>query len=282
MGLESGNVFDGLRYLLRLSRPRFWLYLAGPAVLGAVLGGNSVDDLLSPTPAFLVLYFLIPANVMLYGVNDYFDRGIDEENPKKEAKESVYRRSRWVDAVVGVSLLVTVGLTVALGSPVMAAFVFLSVGYSAPPLRFKTKPFLDSLSNGLYILPFVVSHVAVAGEYPPALTVAGGWLWTMAMHTFSAIPDIQPDRRAGIRTTATFLGRRRTYVYCTAVWLLSAVTVGVWNSRLGGVILVYPVLSTAFYVSNLTDSEAYWYYPYINSLVGMVLTLAGLLRLPDV
>jgi hypothetical protein len=35
------------------------------------------------------------------------------------------------------------------------------VEYSAPPLRFKTTPFLDSLSNGLYILPGVVAYAAI-------------------------------------------------------------------------------------------------------------------------
>lgn len=268
-----------LKYLLKLSRPRFWLYLAGPAILGLVLGADSLNQLYTFENILLFLYFLIPANIMLYGVNDYFDRDIDEKNPKKEDKEEKYRDNTFTDLSISISMALAIPLTLMLPKevfPVMISFLALSIGYSAPPLRFKTRPFLDSLSNGLYILPLVVSYAAVTQSFPPVAVVAAGWLWTMAMHTYSAIPDIEPDRKAGIETTATFLGREKTYIYCTAVWAFSATVIGFWNMWTGFLIGAYPVLCTAFYFSGLEDSEAYWYYPYINAFIGMVLTILGL------
>jgi 4-hydroxybenzoate polyprenyltransferase len=101
----------------------------------------------------------------------------------------------------------------------------------------------------------------------------------MAMHTFSAVPDIEPDRKAGIETTATFLGREKTYAYCGILWMVSGLLVSLWNLYAGFLILVYPVLATSFFLSDLSDSEAYWYYPYINAFIGMVLTMAGLYTL---
>jgi 4-hydroxybenzoate polyprenyltransferase len=273
---------DKLKYILKLSRPRFWLYLGGPAILGLVLGATSVEGLLTLENLLLFLYFLVPANIMLYGINDYFDRDIDEENPKKEDKEEKYRGGLFTDSVIGLSTALSIPVALFLPQkalPVMVFFLLLSIAYSAPPLRFKARPFLDSLSNGLYILPFVLTYIYSTKSFPPVLPVAGGWAWTMAMHTFSAVPDIEPDRKAGIETTATFLGREKTYAYCGFFWTVSGLLVSLWNLYAGFLILVYPVLATGFYLSDLSDSEAYWYYPYINAFIGMVLTMAGLYTL---
>ncbi|MEF8856630.1 MAG: prenyltransferase, partial [Haloplanus sp.] len=181
------------RYLLKLSRPRFWLYLAGPVAVGVVYAAASTADLFTPTTLTLFVYFLLPANVLLYGVNDVFDADVDAENPKKEDREVRYSGDRLVPAAVLASallVLVPVALAPPLAWPWLAGFLALGVAYSAPPLRLKTRPPLDSLSNGLYILPGAAAYAAVAGAQPPLLAVTGGWLWTMAMHTFSAIPDI--------------------------------------------------------------------------------------------
>jgi len=98
----------------------------------------------------------------------------------------------------------------------------------------------------------------------------------MAMHTFSAIPDIDPDRRAGIRTTATLFGERTTYGYCTVVWGLAAVAFGLLDPRLGAVFAVYPVLVAAIGLSSVRVDRAYWWYPVINTAVGAVLTMGKL------
>ncbi|WP_020222714.1 prenyltransferase, partial [Halarchaeum acidiphilum] len=195
---------------LRRSRPRFWLYLAGPALVGVAYAADGVGDLLSLPVLALVAYFLVPANVYLYGVNDVYDAKADAENPKKSEREVRYRGERGVVALVALSGLLGLALAAWLpgAAPWILGFLVLGWAYSAPP-RLKTKPPLDSLSNGLYVLPGVAAYAAVAGSLPPLLAVLGGWVWTMAMHTFSAIPDVEPDRRAGLRTTATVLGARR-------------------------------------------------------------------------
>jgi 4-hydroxybenzoate polyprenyltransferase len=269
-------------YLLRLSRPRFWFYLAGPVVVGVVYAVDGLSDLFSPLALALFAYFLVPANVFLYGVNDVFDADIDEANPKKDNREVRYTGDRTVFAAVLVSGLLAVGFAPILPSAALAAlalFFFLSVEYSAPPLRFKTTPLLDSLSNGLYVLPGVVAYTAIAGDLPPLLAVVGGWLWTMGMHTFSAIPDIEPDRKSGIRTTATALGERRTYGYCALCWLAAAVSFGFVHVFFALLLLAYPVLVFAIARSSIDVERAYWWYPAVNTLVGMVLTLGGLWRL---
>jgi 4-hydroxybenzoate polyprenyltransferase len=276
--LPSDSTTGG--YLFWLSRPRFWLYLAGPALVGAIYAAGSVSALVSPLVAVLIGYFLVPANVFLYGVNDIFDREVDEENRKKEEGPEVrFQGSTVVVAAVVLSGVLAVGFVPVLpveGQVALGAFLFLAVEYSAPPLRFKTTPLLDSVSNGLYLLPAVVAYAAVANAVPPELAVAGGWLWTMAMHTFSAIPDIEPDREAGIRTTATVLGETRTYAYCGVVWLLAAGTFAIVHPLLGAVLAVYPVFVTGVALTSVSADRAYWWFPALNTVVGMTLSLGGL------
>ncbi len=269
-------------YLLRVSRPRFWLYLAGPALVGAVFATRETAALFTPLTVALALYFLVPANVFLYGINDIFDADVDAENPKKAEKEVRYRGDRAVLAAVLAGGALGLAFFPALPTEAvvaMVAFLVLATEYSAPPLRFKTVPFFDSLSNGLYVLPGVVAYATVAGSFPPALAVAGAWLWTMAMHTFSAIPDIEPDRAAGIQTTATVLGERRTYAYCGAVWAAAAAVFALVHPLWGGLLAVYPVFTAGVALTDVSVDRAYWWFPVLNTVVGALLTMGGLWRI---
>jgi 4-hydroxybenzoate polyprenyltransferase len=265
--------------LLVRSRPRFWLYLAGPALVGLAYGAESVGDLTSPAAIALVAYFLIPANLFLYGVNDVFDAEADAENPRKAGRERRYRGDDPTPVAAAVGAGLGLVLLVALppaGRPWVAGFLLLGAAYSAPPLRLKGRPPLDSVSNGLYVLPGGAAYATLAGAAPPALALLGGWLWTMGMHTFSAVPDVAPDRRAGVRTTATALGRRGALGYCLVCWLLAAAAFGALDWRAGGLLLGYPVAILAVEGLSIPVERAYWWFPAANAVVGALLTLGGL------
>jgi 4-hydroxybenzoate polyprenyltransferase len=272
-----------LGYLFWLSRPRFWLYLAGPVVVGIVYAADTTAEFFSPLSVALFVYFLLPANLFLYGINDVFDADVDQYNPKKEedGREVRYEGDWVVPAVVLLSGALGAAFVPILypeGIYTLGAFYLLATEYSAPPLRFKTKPFLDSLSNGLYILPGVLAYAALAGELPPAPAIAGGWLWTMAMHTFSAIPDIEPDRTAGIQTTATVLGERGALAYCACCWALAAVVMALVHPFLGAVFVAYPIFVGGIVGADVAIDRAYWWFPIVNTLAGMILTMGGIWR----
>jgi 4-hydroxybenzoate polyprenyltransferase len=176
-------------------------------------------------------------------------------------------------AGLGLALL---ALVPASAAPWLLGFLLLGAAYSAPPLRLKTRPPLDSISNGLYVLPGAAAYAAVAGTAPPALAVLGGWLWAMAMHTFSAIPDVEPDRRAGIETTATRLGPTLAAAYCGVIWLLAAAVFALLDGRLGLLFLAYPALLAVLELGDVDVDRAYWWYPAVNTLAGAAFTLGGL------
>jgi 4-hydroxybenzoate polyprenyltransferase len=97
------------------------------------------------------------------------------------------------------------------------------------------------------------------------------------MHTFSAIPDIEPDRRAGIRTTATVLGEPGTLAYCAIVWTTAAGLVGLGEPLASLAFLAYPFLAAGVGLSSIPVEDAYWTFPAINALAGAGLTIGGLL-----
>ena len=280
-GPDRSGLVGRLRYLLVLSRPRFWLYLAGPVAVGVTYGIGDVSELFTPVTISLAGYFLVPANVFLYGINDLFDADVDELNPKKDNRETRWQGDRLTVTAVGLAAglgVATFAITPRIAWPYLAGFLVLSAGYSAPPLRFKTTPLVDSVSNGLYVLPGAAAYATVAGTQPPLAALAGAWLWTMGMHTFSAIPDIEPDRAAGIRTTATVLGAPRTYLYCLACWAAAAVAFAVVDVRLGLLLGVYPVFVTWVARSAVSVDRAYWWFPALNTAVGTLLAMGGLWR----
>ena len=278
---RTATATDHLRYLLVLSRPRFWLYLAGPVAVGVTYGISDVSELFTPVTLALAAYFLVPANVFLYGVNDIFDADIDALTPKKEDREARWQGDRLVLLAVLASAaggVATFAITPRVAWPYLAGFLLLGAAYSAPPIRFKTTPFADSVSNGLYVLPGAAAYATVAGAHPPGAALVGAWLWTMGMHTFSAIPDIEPDRAAGIRTTATVLGERRTYAYCFAAWVAAAVAFVAVDLRLGALLGAYPVFVAWVAVSSIDVDRAYWWFPALNTVVGTLMAMGGLWR----
>lgn len=76
------------------------------------------------------------------------------------------------------------------------AFIVLGVGYSLKPLRFKSIPFLDSISNSFYIFPGVIGYMLAGGEILNRYAILGACARAMAMHAYSAVPDIEADKKA--------------------------------------------------------------------------------------
>ena len=270
----------GLAY--RVSRPRFWFYLLGPYTVGCIWGADGYLDLLKPWFFAYFFFFMFPANVLLYGVNDLWDQETDELNPKKEGKEhrvkpgerKALRRLVW--AAVGLSLLLTVFQRGIVERLILLGFILLSYYYSAEPIRFKQRPFLDSASNILYALPGVFSYYLTSGTLPPTPVLAAAFMHTFSMHLFSAVPDIAYDTETGIRTTAVVLGRRLSLALCLVLWSgLAAYTLQLGQGNpLSLLPLTYPLMTVALIVLDKAVDSVYWFYPYINVGFGCLLFLS--------
>lgn len=155
-----------LRALFVSSRPLSWVNTAYPFAAAYLLTTREIDL------AFVLgtLYFLIPYNLAMYGINDVFDYESDLRNPRKGGVEGAVldrgeHRATLIAAVVtNVPFLIALVL---LGSPVswlvLAISVFAVIAYSAPGLRFKERPFVDSLTSATHFVSPAVYGIALAG-----------------------------------------------------------------------------------------------------------------------
>ena len=267
-----------LLIILKISRPRFWLYTAGPFWVGAIAGSSSWQVILQPLLLLQLVYFVLPANIMLYGVNDLFDSETDRLNKKKKEREHLLKTEQIFFLALLVGASTVMGLLLAFVSPQASrhwwlAFLVLSWLYSAAPIRFKSRPFLDFLSNILYVAPAGISYSYMTGHNLPLVVLLTAWLWVCAMHLFSAIPDIQADRKAEIKTTAVVLGKNYSLLLCFLFWTSFCLIVfyqqWFWPASL--FCIIYPGLIIYSWFRPSKIEKIYWLFPYINGLIGFCL-----------
>ena len=263
--------------IVRISRPRFWLYLFGTYLLGLAAGAASTADFLRADSILFGLYFLLPANLLVYGINDIFDFETDRLNPKKAEYEMLVRPEShkllaiWV-IVLNLPFLVAAFFIAYPAFVPLAAFLILSIFYSAPPVRAKAIPIVDSLFNILYVFPAAFAYQMLTGNFPPAIVMISGGAWTAAMHAYSAIPDIDADRSAGLSTIATLLGKTGTLVFCFVMYIAAAACAFPYLGSVAvmvGLIYIGMILVTYFREDSLF--KIYSRFPILNAGVGLAL-----------
>jgi 4-hydroxybenzoate polyprenyltransferase len=203
----------------------------------------------------------------MYGINDVFDYESDLRNPRKGGVEGAvlapafHRPTLIAAAVTTVPFLVVLVLLGGWVSwVVLAISVFAVIAYSAPVLRFKERPVLDSITSSTHFVSPAVYGVALAGVAPrgsAVLLLAAFFSWGMASHAFGAVQDIPADREAGIASVATVFGARPTVVGSAVLYLLAGVLAGVsgWPTQLAGLLAIpYVVMVLPF--ATITDATA--------------------------
>jgi len=265
--------------ILKISRPRFWLYELGTYAIGVAAGFLFLQELDLLNILIFGFYFLFPANLLIYGINDIFDYETDKLNPKKNSYEELVDPEQHKKIYKQILLFnipfIVYGLFVLNFETFIWLFLFLffATFYSAKPIRAKTKPFLDSFfSAGHYIATGIFGYILIGGDSIPWTALIAGMLWAISMHAYSAIPDITSDLSSGIKTIATKFGIRNTIVLCTFFYISAFVLAGTYLG-LWAYVLLTPYLAFMF-ISYKAETEekifkVYKYFPILNALVGM-------------
>jgi 4-hydroxybenzoate polyprenyltransferase len=211
--------------LVTISRPVLWVNTVGTTALAMWLAG----DLWRWDVVPFLLWATLPFNLLIYGVNDIFDQDTDALNTRKgglEGARIAASESRLILAAIAltnVPFIVYFCVTLPLDSLAwVLAYIVIFVQYSAPPLRFKAKFYLDALSNAAYAFPLVFIPLAW-GEAPVWGAAIGLMAWSIAKHTFDAVQDIDEDRASGIVTTAVKEGPHRAALWSAIWWGMSTV-----------------------------------------------------------
>jgi 4-hydroxybenzoate polyprenyltransferase len=252
-----------LRALFVSSRPLSWVNTAFPFAAAYFVTSGSLG------PTFIVgtIYFLIPYNLAMYGINDVFDYESDLRNPRKGGVEGAVLDRRMhrptLIAVVVTNIPFLVYLVIvgsSLSWLVLAISLFAVVAYSAPGLRFKERPVLDSATSSIhFVSPAVYGLVLAGATFTPQLWFLLGafFLWGVASHAFGAVQDVIADRGGGIASIATIAGARATvrlsvigYLVAGALLLFTS-----WPGPLAAVLALPYAISCAPYW-NVTDADA--------------------------
>ena len=265
--------------LLQISRPRFWIYLLGPYLIGSVIVFDPMQIIWQWQFWLGFIYFTLPANLLIYGINDIFDYETDKLNPKKQHYEALVTPTEytlvwtWIGAT-NIPLILALYWINPLTLFGWIGFIILGVQYSAWPIRAKAKPLLDSIFNILYIFPGIIGYALLANKLNLdwRLLLSAG-LWTMAMHTYSAIPDIEADRVSHTPTIATVLGAKLTLIYCFFCYALAGILLAQFSTLLGIMIAIVYGFMIGFSWSDNTAKifKLYTYFPILNTIVGFIL-----------
>ncbi|GAA1162299.1 prenyltransferase [Microbacterium oxydans] len=259
----SNGIARDIAQIVLSSRPISWINTAFPFAAAYLLSTRDIDL----TLVLGTLYFLIPYNLAMYGINDVFDYASDLANPRKGGIEGallaprIHRATLWAAAATNIPFLVYL---VIVGNPASTAWlavsVFAVIAYSAPFLRFKERPFLDSVTSSTHFVSPAIVGLALAGASATTgtvVTLGAFFLWGMAAHAFGAVQDIGPDRAGGISSIATVIGARATVRLSLALWVIAGTAI-LWTPWPGplAAVLALPYVVNAAPWWNVTDATS--------------------------
>jgi 4-hydroxybenzoate polyprenyltransferase len=276
-----------LKSLFWSSRPVSWVNTAFPFFAAYLFATDSIDSNLIIGSFF----FLIPYNLLMYGINDVFDYESDLRNPRKGGIEGALLDPKyhlptiWVASILAGTFLVYLLL---ISSPqaivVLLISVFSVLAYSVPKLRFKEIPFLDSLTSALHFLTPMLFGLTLAGVNLFEVRIGSMILaflgWGMASHAFGAVQDVRADREAGIKSIATAIGARATVRLAFGLYVLAAIVVlnAGWPGALATVAVI-PYLIILFPHLNISDEQCelanrgWRKFIWLNFLAGAIVSL---------
>jgi 4-hydroxybenzoate polyprenyltransferase len=278
-----------LHALFSASRPISWVNTAYPFAAGYLIATRAV------TWQFIVgtLFFLIPYNLLMYGINDVFDYESDILNPRKGGIEGATNGRELhrliIISSIGLSLPF-IAVLVSLGSwsakLIFIYIIFMVIAYSAPKLRFKERPILDSFTSSTHFTGPLLFAWALTGWTPSWWPyVVAFFLWGMASHAFGAVQDIRADRAGGIASVGTVLGPRKTTLGAIGCYAVATVLVASQGWRLlpiAGCGLLY-IISILPFVhvteENCEIAHAGWRrFLWLNWISGAVITITLILH----
>ena len=269
------------------SRPISWINTAFPFAAAYFFATRSLDlNLLIGT-----LFFLIPYNLLMYGVNDVFDYESDLRNPRKGGIEGALLHPKWHRPTLFWSVALTVPFVAYLllqgdvsSKLWLLLFVFTVIAYSAKGLRFKEKPFLDSLTSASHFVGPMIYGLALAGasltDTAPLLLILGFTLWGIASHAFGAVQDVKADREAEISSIATVIGARATTRFAFASYLGAGILVAFSGFPAAfAAVAALPYLAILWPHLNITDASCetanrgWKQFIKLNYLAGFIVTM---------
>jgi len=226
VGISRSSLRSEAVFLLQASRPGLWL----TAIAFYMLPLGQRDVFHSVAFWLGAVYVSFPMGLLLYGWNDIVDYEADRLNPRKgtflfgaRGTREQLRGLPFRIALVQVPFVIACSV---LGGPKMllciAGMMAAAALYNWPRYGFKARPPLEILNQAGYLFVFLLSSWINEVPLLPWATMLFGALFAMHSHVFGEVMDLEPDRTAGRRTTATVIGRVRAKLLMAVLMLVEA------------------------------------------------------------
>ncbi|MCP6718527.1 MAG: UbiA prenyltransferase family protein [Patescibacteria group bacterium] len=184
-------------------------------ILMSLFGFILAKGFLFPVKEIIVFWGIVVSFLGFgFSINDCFDTKEDvydktKENPLITDKAS-FKKSLFFSFLLG---LLGLGLSAFFG---LKIFLFCLVGlligffYSAPPIRFKSRPFLDLISHGFFagIFLFILSFLIFKTEITRVYWVIASYVFyfSVTLEMRNHLEDYESDKAAGINTSVVSWG----------------------------------------------------------------------------
>ncbi len=207
-------MLNKLFFWLKVSRPGLWF-----ATIWLYVLPTSQMDIWQDSNFWLgFAYITFPLNFLVYGWNDIVDQKTDAANPRKGnywfgAKGNATQLKELWKAILIVQLI-CMPYFIWIGGPEMillfAGLLLINALYNLPKNGLRSRPPLELLCQIGYLLIAPFSILVNQVEALPVATYAYLFLFAMQSHLIGEVMDIEPDKSAGRKTTATIWGIKNT------------------------------------------------------------------------
>lgn len=182
------------------------------------------------------IFVTFPLNYLVYGLNDYNDYASDEINDRKgnflfgakSSKEQLIGLPRKITLVV---LPFVIYFTIDSGFKMLLLLMFMIVInmiYNFKPFRIKERPPFEICIQIGYVFTAFFSVLLNDLNDLPWQTILYLTLFAFQAHIAGEIMDIEPDLKAGKKTTATLIGRKRTKFFMLFLLLVETYILFFW------------------------------------------------------
>lgn len=257
-----------LKRIILTSRPMMWPWLVLIYLVG--VGNLSNFSALGVTE---ILFFTFPLNFYLYGFNDIYDVKTDRINARKRDTQGLVPEDREVAFLkktvwIPVVLFIIISLfSRSLEHIILClAFVILSFTYSYKGTRFKEIVILDCLNSAtIYLMPGLIAYSLRASIFTLPWQVYSLVSIYAGIHAITTLIDVEPDKKAGMKTTGTVLGKKGVVTFCLIMVIASLLIF--WNILILKSIFVVSAFMLFVYLVGDTNNEPYLPFAYSGILI---------------
>lgn len=200
------------------------------------------------------LILILIASPLSFGLNCFFD--VDEDRVFGKGKNplasgEISKRSATLVLLILTLLLgVVIWLWFRPWLLLLAVQTLLVIMYNVPPIKFKSRTFLDVLSHGISfgVVTFSMVYLIAGGAVDARFILMNCIIFSFSVQTqlVQELRDINTDRKAGLKTTAVVLGSKRTLHLLYAILstyvleVLVGIAIGVLYA-FDAVLVVFPI-----------------------------------------